>query len=165
MVMSGDSRSLVKGDISQEVIEFDNGSRVVIEYLENRDSELSDEFGRFTAKFRKISLYTKLNLLSQKIELNPFYDKSAVEANDKWRSNYSLEVIHEGLSLEEIKKRVSNDESYLVVIWKKGRAPLPVDLGYHKKVTLSLIDNVSTVEALTFNVINVVRSLGGKNEG
>lgn len=163
--MSGNSKSLVKGDISQEVIEFDNGSRVVIEYLENRESDVSDEFGRFTAKFRKISLFSKLSLISEKIELNPFYDKDAELLNDKWRANYSLEVIHEGLTLDEIKKKVEDNESYLVVIWKKGKAPLPVDLGYHKKVTLSVIDNVSTVEALTFNVINIVRSMGVKNEG
>jgi len=159
--MSDCEKSLVKGDVSSEVIDFDNGNRVVIEYLEKRDSEVSDSFGRFTAKFRRITLYSKLNVISEKIELNPFYDKDADRLNNEWRENYSLEVIHEGLSLDEIKKRVENKESYLVVIWKKGHAPLPVDLGYHKKVTLSLIDNTSTVEALTFNVINVVRSMKG----
>lgn len=159
--MSGCEKSLVKGDVSSEVIDFDNGNRVVIEYLEKRDSEVSDSFGRFTAKFRRITLYSKLNVISEKVELNPFYDKDADRLNNEWRENYSLEVIHEGLSLDEIKKRVENNESYLVVIWKKGHAPLPVDLGYHRKVTLSLIDNTSTVEALTFNVINVVRSMKG----
>jgi len=159
--MSDCEKSLVKGDVSSEVIDFDNGNRVVIEYLEKRDSEVSDSFGRFTAKFRRITLYSKLNVISEKIELNPFYDKDADRLNNEWRENYSLEVIHEGLSLDEIKKRVENKESYLVVIWKKGHAPLPVDLGYHRKVTLSLIDNTSTVEALTFNVINVVRSMKG----
>jgi len=159
--MSDCEKSLVKGDVSSEVIDFDNGNRVVIEYLEKRDSEVSDSFGRFTAKFRRITLYSKLNVISEKIELNPFYDKDADRLNNEWRENYSLEVIHEGLSLDEIKKRVENKESYLVVIWKKGHAPLPVDLGYHWKVTLSLIDNTSTVEALTFNVINVVRSMKG----
>ena len=162
IIISEGSKSLVKGDVSHEILDFDNGSRVVIEYLESRDSECTECFGRFTAKFRRVSLYSKLNLISQKVELNPFYDKSAVESNDKWRSDYSLEVIHEGLCLEEIKERVENNESYLVVIWKKNKAPLPVDLGYHKKVTLSLIDNVSSVEALCFNVINIVRSMGGK---
>ncbi len=159
--MSDCEKSLVKGDVSSEVIDFDNGNRVVIEYLEKRDSEVSDSFGRFTAKFRRITLYSKLNVISEKVELNPFYDKDADRLNNEWRENYSLEVIHEGLSLDEIKKRVENKESYLVVIWKKGHAPLPVDLGYHRKVTLSLIDNTSTVEALTFNVINVVRSMKG----
>ena len=159
--MSDCEKSLVKGDVSSEVIDFDNGNRVVIEYLEKRDSEVSDSFGRFTAKFRRITLYSKLNVISEKIELNPFYDKDADRLNNEWRENYSLEVIHEGLSLDEIKNRVENKESYLVVIWKKGHAPLPVDLGYHRKVTLSLIDNTSTVEALTFNVINVVRSMKG----
>lgn len=159
--MSDCEKSLVKGDVSSEVIDFDNGNRVVIEYLEKRDSEVSDSFGRFTAKFRRITLYSKLNVISEKVELNPFYDKDADRLNNEWRENYSLEVIHEGLSLDEIKKRVENNESYLVVIWKKGHAPLPVDLGYHRKVTLSLIDNTSTVEALTFNVINVVRSMKG----
>lgn len=159
--MSDCEKSLVKGDVSSEVIDFDNGNRVVIEYLEKRDSEVSDSFGRFTAKFRRITLYSKLNVINEKVELNPFYDKDADRLNNEWRENYSLEVIHEGLSLDEIKKRVENKESYLVVIWKKGHAPLPVDLGYHRKVTLSLIDNTSTVEALTFNVINVVRSMKG----
>lgn len=159
--MSDCEKSLVKGDVSSEVIDFDNGNRVVIEYLEKRDSEVSDSFGRFTAKFRRITLYSKLNVISEKVELNPFYDKDADRLNNEWRENYSLEVIHEGLSLDEIKKRVENNESYLVVIWKKGHAPLPVDLGYHRKITLSLIDNTSTVEALTFNVINVVRSMKG----
>ena len=159
--MSNSNKSLVKGDVSSEIIDFDNGNRVVIEYLEGRDSEVSDAYGRFTAKYRHITLYSKLNVLSQKVELNPFYDKDADRLNNQWHENYSLEVIHEGLSLEDIKKRVENNESYLVVIWKKGHAPLPVDLGYHGKVTLSLIDNVSSVEALTFNVINVVRSMKG----
>lgn len=159
--MSGNEKSLVKGDVSSEVIDFDNGNRVVIEYLEDRDSEVSDSFGRFTAKYRRLTLYSKLNVISQKVELNPFYDKEADRLNGQWHENYSLEIIHEGLSLDEIKKRVENKESYLVVIWKKGHAPLPVDLGYHRKVTLSLIDNTSTVEALTFNVINVVRSMKG----
>ena len=153
--------SLIKGDVSTEIIDFDNGNRVVIEYLEDRDAEPSDEFGRFTAKFRHVTLYSKLNVISEKIELNPFYDKDADKSNTEWRADYSLEVIHEGLSLDEIRKKVENDESYLVVIWKKGHAPLPVDLGFHKKVTLSLIDGVSSVEALTFNVINVVRSMKG----
>jgi hypothetical protein len=153
--------SFVKGDVSREVIEFDNGNRVVIEYLEDRDSIVSDSFGRFTAKFRRVTLSSKLNVLSERVELNPFYDKEASSYNNEWQASYSLEVIHEGLSLEDIKKRVENDESYLVVIWKKGKAPLPVDLGYHKKVTLSLIDGVNSVEALTFNVINVVRGLKG----
>ena len=90
-----------------------------------------------------------------------FYDKDADKLNDKLQREYSLEVIHEGLSLDEIKERVENNESYLVVIWKNGHAPLPVDLGYHRKVTLSLIDNSGSVEALTFNVINVVRSMKG----
>jgi hypothetical protein len=153
--------SFVKGDVSREVIEFDNGNRVVIEYLEDRDSSVSDSFGRFTAKFRRVTLSSKLNVLSERVELNPFYDKEASSYNNEWQASYSLEVIHEGLSLDDIKKRVENDESYLVVIWKKGKAPLPVDLGYHKKVTLSLIDGVNSVEALTFNVINVVRGLKG----
>lgn len=159
--MTVTKKSLVKGDVSSEVIDFDNGNRVMIDYLEDRDSEVFPSFGRFTAKFRRVTLYSKLNVLSQKTELNPFYDKDAVESNEKWRADYSLEVIHEGLSLEEIKKKVENNESYLVVIWKKGHAPLPVDLGYHRKVTLSLIDNTGSVEALTFNVINVVRSMKG----
>lgn len=155
-------KSLVKGDVSREVIEFDNGSRVVVEYLEDREGQCCDARGRFTAKYRRVSLFSKLSLQSERVELNPFYDKSAVEADEEWRSNYSLEVIHEGLSLDEIKERVTGGASYLVVIWKKGNPPLPVDLGYHKKITLSLIDGVSSVEALTFNVINVVRGLGGK---
>lgn len=160
--MSDDCKSLVKGDVARERIDFDNGTHVVIEYLENRDSDVSDNFGRFTAKFRHVSLYTKLSLVSEKIELNPFYDKSAVSMGDKWRSNYSLEIIHEGLLLEEIKKRVMDGESYLVVLWKKDNPPVPVDLGFHRKVTLSVIDEVSSVKALTFNVINIVRSMGGK---
>ena len=159
--MSNAKRSLVKGDVSREVIPFDNGTRAVIEYLKDKDSEVSNEFGRFTAKFRRVTLHGKLGVLSERVELNPFYDRDADKLNDKWQREYSLEVIHEGLSLDEIKKRVENNESYLVVIWKKGHAPLPVDLGYHRKVTLSLIDNSNTVEALTFNVINVVRSMKG----
>ncbi|MBE6494585.1 MAG: hypothetical protein E7Z75_10110 [Methanobrevibacter olleyae] len=159
--MSDSKKSLVKGDISKEVIPFDNGSRVVIEYLKDKDCELSDEFGRFTAKFRRVTLYGKLGVLSERVELNPFYDKDAAKLNDKWQKEYSLEIIHEGLSLDEIKRKVENNESYLVVIWKNGHAPLPVDLGFHKKVTLSLIDNANTVEALTFNVINIVRSMKG----
>ena len=159
--MSDSKKSLVKGDVSKEVIPFDNGSRVVIEYLKDKDCEPSEEFGRFTAKFRHVTLYGKLGVLSDRVELNPFYDKEAAKLNDKWQKEYSLEIIHEGLSLDEIKRKVENNESYLVVIWKKGHAPLPVDLGFHKKVTLSLIDNANTVEALTFNVINIVRSMKG----
>lgn len=159
--MSDNVKSLVKGDVSREVIPFDNGSHAVIEYLETRDSEVSDEFGRFTAKFRKVTLHGKLGVLSERIEFNPFYDKDADKLNNEWQKEYSLEVIHEGLSLDEIKKRIENNESYLVVIWKKGHAPLPVDLGYHRKVTLSLIDNANSIEALTFNVINIVRSMKG----
>ena len=151
--------SFVKGDVSREVIEFDNGNRVVIEYLESRDSECSDSVGRFTAKFRRVTLFSKLNVLSERLELNPFFDRDASRLNDEWHADYSLEVIHEGLSLDEIRKRVESGQSYLVVIWKKGQAPLPVDLGFHRKVTLSLIDGVSSVEDLTFNVINVVRSM------
>ncbi len=151
--------SFVKGDVCSEVIEFDNGYRVLIEYLEDRNSECCDNVGRFTAKFRKVTLSSRLNVLSEKVELNPFFDKDALKFNDEWREDYSLEVIHEGLSLDEIKDRIESDQSYLVVIWKKGQSPLPVDLGFHRKVTLSLIDNVSSVEALTFNVINVVRSM------
>lgn len=164
MFLSDDSKSLVKGDVSHEIIEFDNGTRIVVEYLENRDADCCDSYGRFTAKYRRVRLYTKLSLVSEKIELNPFYDKGAVQSNDEWRSQYSLEVIHEGLSLNEIKERVKNGDSYLVVIWKKGHPPLPIDLGFHRKVTLSLIDGVGSVEALTFNVINVVRSMGDNNE-
>ncbi|MBE6513286.1 MAG: hypothetical protein E7Z75_09135 [Methanobrevibacter olleyae] len=159
--MSNTKRSLVKGDVSKEVIPFDNGSHAVIEYLKDKNSEPSDEFGRFTAKFRRVTLHGKLGVLSERVELNPFYDKEAAKLNDKWQKEYSLEIIHQGLSLKEIKKKVENGESYLVIIWKKGCAPLPVDLGFHKKITLSLIDNAGSVEDLTFNVINIVRSMKG----
>lgn len=157
--------SMIKGDVSSETIEFDNGNRVVIEYLENRDACVNDDFGRFTAKFRRVTLFSKLSVLSERVELNPFYDKNASMKNKEWQKESDfgdeLEVIHEGLSLDEIKRCVEAGESYLVIIWKKGSKPLPVDLGYHRKVTLSLIDDAGSVAGLTFNVINIVRSMKG----
>ena len=163
--MSDTKVSMVKGDVSSESYELDNGSILVVDYLESRDAPVSEGFGRFTAKFRKVIPYGKLGVLSERVELNPFYDKEAGVLNDKWKKEdsfgNSLEVIHEGLSLEEIKDRVESGESYLVVIWKRGNAPLPVDLGFHSRVTLSVIDSASSVAGLTFNVINIVRSLKG----
>lgn len=154
----------VKGDVSSESYEFDNGTYLVVDYLKSRDAPVTGDVGRFTAKFRRVTLYGKLGVFSEKVELNPYYDREASKLNDVWSKEKfgdKLEVIHEGLSLDEIKSRVESGESYLVVIWKKGNAPLPVDLGYHRHVTLSLIDDVGSVAGLTFNVINVVRSTKG----
>lgn len=157
--------SYVKGDVSSESYDFQKGNRLVIDYLEDRDSPVCDSVGRFTAKYRKVTLYGKLGVLSEVVELNPFYDRDAGELNSKWQKDDSfgtnLEVIHEGLSLDGIKDRVSDGKSYLVVIWKKGNAPLPVDLGFHRDVTLSVIDSAGSVAGLTFNVINIVRSMNG----
>lgn len=68
----------------------------------------------------------------------------------------ALEIIHEGLGLSDIKERILNNEEYIVVLWKKGESPLPIDLGMFKDVTLDLIDNASSIAELTFNVLHVV---------
>lgn len=158
--------SNIKGDIPFEVLTFDNQMTVKIDYLKDKDCEVTNYNGRFTSKYRRITLIGKLGILSEKIEENPYYDEEADKLNDKWQKSNteeetfgsSLEIIDEGLSLEEIKERVSNNQSYLVIIWKKGNAPLPVDLGYHRDITLSVIDNVQTKAELVFTVINIVRS-------
>lgn len=156
--------SNIDGDIPFETIEFDNGTEILIEYVTGEE-ELPDNYnGKYTCKYRRMKLLDDGVLKSEKFEENPNYSGDADTLNDKWQRSHineefqenALEIIHEGLELADIKKRILNDESYMVVICKKGNPPLPIDLGLFKDITLSLIDNSVTLAELTFNVIHEI---------
>ena len=68
----------------------------------------------------------------------------------------AIQIIDEGLALEEIRNRIIDDEGYMVVLWKKGEAPFPVDLGMFKEETLKWIDRCNTLSEVVFNVLNNV---------
>lgn len=153
--------SNIKGDVPFETIEFDDGVMIFIEYVNDKNSSSTNYNGKYTCKYRKIKILGTNPLPNEKFEENPYYSEEANHLNNKWQKSNATEqfnenaiqVIHEGLELDEIKERINNDESYLVVLWKKGNPPVPIDLGLYKDVTLSLIDDATTLSELTFNVI------------
>lgn len=153
--------SNIKGDIPFEYIEFDNGMKVLIEYVTDKSSPVNNYNGKYTCKYRRIQLLGPDGMESEIFEENPDYNSKADKLNDKWQknnayedfNNYSLEIIHEGLSLKEIKQRILDDKGYLVVLWKKDTPPLPVELGKYKDSTLNYIDRSNTLTELTLNVL------------
>lgn len=152
------------GDVPFETIEFDNGIEIIIEYVNGEDEEPTNYNGKYTSKYRKILLIGKEGIQTEKFEENPNYSENTDILNDKLQKcnqndeymENALEIIHEGLGLNDIKERILNNEEYIVVLWKKGESPLPIDLDMFKDVTLDLIDNASSIAELTFNVLHVV---------
>lgn len=135
------------GDVPYETLKFDGGVNLVVEYLETRKSkENNGKNGRFTSKYRRITLFAGDEILSDNVEINPYYVEDILDE--------SLNVIHEGLTLKQIKERVSNDEGYMIVLWTQGKSPVPVELGNFKDTVLSLIDNVEDVADLAIEVLN-----------
>jgi len=155
--MTYEGNLLTAVNISSEKLILDDNLQVTIDYVNDDDSDNKAINGRFTSKLRRVKLIEDNSVKIEKTESNPYFDDRMLNViNDV--SDDKLQVIDEGLSLEEIKKKISNNESYLVILWKKGNPPLPVDLCYHRDITLRLIDNSTSTKELTFNVINIVRS-------
>lgn len=151
--------NLIKdANISHEVFSLDSDTYVTIDYINDDNSYHTKQVnGRFSSKYRLVKLIKDDEVKIEKTENNPYYDDRILDVINEVDED-KLQVIDEGLSLEDIKKKISNNESYLVILWKKGNPPLPVDLGYHRDITLKLIDNSNSTKELTFNVINIVRS-------
>lgn len=135
------------GDVPYETIKFDGGVNLVVEYLENRkDKENNGVNGRFTSRYRRITLFAGDEILSDNVEINPYYVEDLLED--------SLNVIHEGLSLNEIKNKIEKDEGYMVVLWTQGQSPVPIELGNFKDIVLDNIDNANDVADLAIKVLN-----------
>lgn len=135
------------GDVPYETIKFDGEVNLVVEYLKTRKSKENDgKTGRFTSPYRRITLFANDEILSDNVEINPYYIEDILDD--------SLNVIHEGLTLEEIKQRLENDEGYMVVLWTRGRTPLPIEFGNFKKLVLDRIDEAEDLTALAIEVVN-----------
>ena len=135
------------GDVPYETIKFDGGVNLVVEYLESRkDKENNGINGRFTSRYRRITLFAGDEILSDNVEINPYYVEDLLED--------SLNVIHEGLSLNEIKNKIEKDEGYMVVLWTQGQSPVPIELGNFKDIVLDNIDNANDVADLAIKVLN-----------
>ncbi len=135
------------GDVPYETLKFDGGVNLVVEYLESRKSkENNGKTGRFTSKYRRITLFAGDEILSDNVEINPYYVEDLLTD--------SLNVIHEGLSLSQIKKRLVNDEGYMVVLWTQGESPIPIELGNFKDVALDNIDDAIDIADLAIRVLN-----------
>lgn len=135
------------GDVPYETISFDGGVNMIVEYLETRKSKENNGInGRFTSKYRRITLFAGDEILSDNVEINPYYVDDILDD--------TLNVIHEGLSLKEIKERISEDEGYLIVLWTQGKTPLPIELGNFKDIVLEEIDNVEDLVDLAIKVIS-----------
>ncbi len=135
------------GDVPYETIKFDGGVNLVVEYLESRkDKENNGVNGRFTSRYRRITLFAGDEILSDNVEINPYYVEDLLED--------SLNVIHEGLSLNEIKNKIEKDEGYMVVLWTQGQSPVPIELGNFKDIVLDNIDNADDVTDLAIKVLN-----------
>ncbi|WP_461436017.1 hypothetical protein [Methanosphaera sp.] len=135
------------GDVPYETIKFDGGVNLVVEYLESRkDKENNGVNGRFTSRYRRITLFAGDEILSDNVEINPYYVEDLLED--------SLNVIHEGLSLNEIKNKIEKDEGYMVVLWTQGQSPVPIELGNFKDIVLNNIDNANDVADLAIKVLN-----------
>lgn len=135
------------GDVPYETIKFDGGVNLVVEYLESRkDKENNGVNGRFTSRYRRITLFAGDEILSDNVEINPYYVEDLLED--------SLNVIHEGLSLSEIKNKIEKDEGYMVVLWTQGQSPVPIELGNFKDIVLDTIDSAHDVADLAIKVLN-----------
>ena len=135
------------GDVPYETIKFDGGVNLVVEYLESRkDKENNGINGRFTSRYRRITLFAGDEILSDNVEINPYYVEDLLED--------SLNVIHEGLSLNEVKNKIEKDEGYMVVLWTQGQSPVPIELGNFKDIVLDNIDNANDVADLAIKVLN-----------
>lgn len=135
------------GDVPYETIKFNGGVNLVVEYLESRkDKENNGVNGRFTSRYRRITLFAGDEILSDNVEINPYYVEDLLED--------SLNVIHEGLSLNEIKNKIEKDEGYMVVLWTQGQSPVPIELGNFKDIVLNNIDNANDVADLAIKVLN-----------
>lgn len=134
-------------NVPYETIKFDGGVNLVVEYLESRkDKENNGINGRFTSRYRRITLFAGDEILSDNVEINPYYVEDLLED--------SLNVIHEGLSLNEIKNKIEKDEGYMVVLWTQGQSPVPIELGNFKDIVLDNIDNANDVADLAIKVLN-----------
>lgn len=135
------------GDVPYETLKFDGGVNLVVEYLESRNAKENNGInGRFTSRYRRITLFAGDEILSDNVEINPYYVEDMLED--------SLNVIHEGLSLTEIKNKIENDEGYMLVLWTHGQSPVPIELGNFKDIVLKNIDDVSDVAELAIKVLN-----------
>lgn len=135
------------GDVPYETLKFDGGVNLVVEYLESRKSKENNGVnGRFTSRYRRITLFAGDEILSDNVEINPYYVEDILDD--------SLNVIHEGLDLKDIKKRVADDEGYMVVLWTQGKSPLPIEFGNFKDIVLENIDNCDDVADLAIKVLN-----------
>lgn len=135
------------GDVPYETLKFDGGVNLVVEYLESRKAKENNGInGRFTSRYRRITLFAGDEILSDNVEINPYYVEDLLED--------SLNVIHEGLDLSEIKNKIENDEGYMVVLWTKGQSPVPIELGNFKDIVLENIDDVTDVADLAIKVLN-----------
>lgn len=135
------------GDVPYETLKFDGNVNCVVEYLETRKSKENNGVnGRFTSKYRRITLFAGDEILSDNIEVNPYYVEDMLDE--------SLNVIHEGLPLNRIKKRISEDEGYMVVLWTQGKSPVPIELGNFRDVVLDEIDSCDDLVDLAIRVLN-----------
>lgn len=133
------------GDVPYETLKM-GGLNLVIEYLKTKKSEKSNDInGRFTAKYRRVTLFSGEDILYNEVEENPHYIDDMTDD--------ALNVIHEGLSLSQIRSRIEKDEGYLVVLWIRGRTPLPIEFGNHKDVVLALIDDATDVTDLAIALL------------
>lgn len=146
MVNKNPSFNGLIGDVPYETLKFDGGVNLVVEYLEKRTSKENNGVnGRFTSRYRRITLFAGDEILSDNVEINPYYVEDVLDD--------SLNVIHEGLSLSDIKKRVENDEGYMVVLWTQGQSPVPIEFGNFKDVVLEYIDDSVDLADLAIKVL------------
>jgi len=135
------------GDVPYETLKLDGGINLVVEYLKTKkDKENDGSSGRFTSRFRRITLFAGDEILSDNVEINPYYVEDILDD--------SLNVIHEGLSLSEIKERILDDDGYMVVLWSRGATPLPIELGNFRDIVLDCIDDCDDVLSLALRVVN-----------
>lgn len=146
MVNKNPSFNGLIGDVPYETLKFDGGVNLVVEYLEKRTSKENNGVnGRFTSRYRRITLFAGDEILSDNVEINPYYVEDVLDD--------SLNVIHEGLSLSDIKKRVENDEGYMVVLWTQGQSPVPIEFGNFKDVVLEYIDDSVDLADLAIKIL------------
>lgn len=135
------------GDVPYETLKFDGDVNLVVEYLTSRNAKESDGVhGRFTARYRRVTLFAGDEILSDNVESNPYYVEDLLDD--------SLNIIHEGLSLNDIKKRIESGDGYMIVLWSHGKSPLPIELGNFKDVVLDYIDEAEDVADLAIHVLN-----------
>lgn len=87
---------LLKGDEFEKVVNFPDGKVAKVEYWNTLDSR-DENFGRYTAKFRRIVVFAKnQEILSEVFDRNPHYRK---DGNKIVPSHY---ISQEGCDLSEL---------------------------------------------------------------